>query len=97
MANITVNYQEIEGAAAQLGAGKEEITLQLQRLQQQIQQLVSGGFVTDHASARFAESYRTFTASAQTAIGQLAEIQSFLTGTSNAIRDLDTRIAAQIR
>lgn len=97
MANMTVSYQEMDVAAAKLRAGKEEISVLLQNLQQHIQQLVSSGFVTDQASQKFSESYRSFTSAAQTVVGQLTEIQSFLTGAATAIRDLDAQIAAQIR
>ena len=50
MANIRVSFGEIETAAAQLGQGREEIVARLQSLQQQIQGLISSGFVTDQAS-----------------------------------------------
>ena len=53
MANINISYQEMEAAASQLGAGRDEITAKLQQLQRQIQGLVSSGFVTDNASKRF--------------------------------------------
>lgn len=96
MSNITVSYAEIESAAAQLGSGREEITTKLQSLQTQIQSLVSSGFVTDQASGRFNEAYSTYTASANTLIAQLDEIQQFLIGTANAMRDLDTQIASRI-
>jgi WXG100 family type VII secretion target len=96
MSNISVSYGEIENAATQLAAGREEITGKLQHLQAQIQSLVSSGFVTDQASGRFNDAFTKYTSSANSVIGQLDEIQRFLTGTANAMRELDAQIASRI-
>lgn len=96
MANITVSYAEIERAAARLGSGRDEITQLLQALQAQIAELVSTGFVTDQASGRFHTAYQEYTASANTVVAKLSEIQAFLTQTASAIRDMDAQIAAKI-
>ncbi|WP_348790019.1 WXG100 family type VII secretion target [Leifsonia sp. NPDC080035] len=96
MSNIKVSYAEIETAASQLGAGREEITTKLQSMQAQIGNLVTSGFVTDQASGKFNEAYSRYTTSANTLIAQLNDIQQFLTGTANAMRDLDAQIAARI-
>ena len=53
MSNITVSYSEIETAATQLGAGREEIIpTKLQGMQTQIQSLLFSGFVTEQASRK---------------------------------------------
>lgn len=96
MSNIKVSYSEIEQSATQLGTGRDEITQKLQAMQRQIDGLVSSGFVTDQASVRFNDSYQQYTASANTVIEKLTEIQSFLTQTSSAMRDMDAQIAARI-
>ncbi len=96
MSNIKVSYTEIEQSAAHLGQGREEITSKLQSMQQQIQNLVSSGFVTDHASVRFNESYSAYTASANTVVAKLTEIQNFLKQTANVMRDMDAQIASRI-
>lgn len=96
MSNIKVSYAEIEQSAAQLGQGREEITAKLQSLQQQIQNLVSSGFVTDQASVKFNAAYNDYTTSANTVVAKLNEIQSFLTQTANAMRDMDAQIASRI-
>ncbi|RKQ89717.1 WXG100 family type VII secretion target [Mycolicibacterium mucogenicum 261Sha1.1M5] len=97
MANISISYQEMEGAAAQLGAGRDEITAKLQQLQGQIQGLVGSGFVTDTASKRFEASYTEYTASANRVIEKLTEIQQFITHAAAAHRAMDDEIAARIR
>lgn len=96
MSNIKVSYSEIETAASQLGSGREEITTKLQGMQTQIQNLVASGFVTDQASGKFNDAYMKYTTSANTLIAQLNEIQTFLTGTATAMRDLDSQIASKI-
>lgn len=96
MANITVSYAEIEQSATQLGAGRDEITQKLQALQTQIGNLVASGFVTDQASGKFNTAYTEYTTSANTVIAKLTEIQSFLTQTATAMREMDAQIAAKI-
>ena len=96
MANITFTYGEIESAATQLGAGRQEIVEKLQGMQRQIQSLVSSGFVTEHASDKFNTAYTQYTTNANQLIEQLNEIQQFLTGTANAMRELDSQIASKI-
>ncbi|NLB47554.1 MAG: WXG100 family type VII secretion target [Microbacteriaceae bacterium] len=96
MANIRVSFGEIETAAAQLGQGREEIVARLQSLQQQIQGLISSGFVTDQASVRFGAMYAEYTAGAHTVIERLSEIQTFLTTTAAAMREMDATLAARI-
>ncbi|WP_449283079.1 WXG100 family type VII secretion target [Leucobacter sp.] len=96
MANITVSYADIEQSAAHLGAGRDEITQKLQMLQTQIGNLVASGFVTDQASGKFNTAYAEYTTSANTVINKLTEIQSFLTQTAAAMREMDAQIAAKI-
>ena len=96
MANISISYSEMEESAARLGVGRDEITDQLSSLRSQIEALVSGGFVTDQASGRFSSAFLEYTASANTVIARLTEIQDFLLQTANAMRDMDAQIAARI-
>ncbi|MBK0420401.1 WXG100 family type VII secretion target [Leucobacter sp. CSA1] len=96
MANINVSYSEMEQAAAQLGAGRDEIGQKLQTMQNLITNLVSSGFVTDQASGKFNSAYAEYTASASTVVGKLSEIQNFLVQTAEALRDMDAQIAARI-
>lgn len=96
MANINVSYAEMEQAGTQLGSGREEISQKLQQMQQLISSLVSSGFVTDQASGKFNDAYADYTTGANTVIAKLSEIQSFLTQTAAAMRDMDAQIAARI-
>lgn len=96
MANINVSYAEMEQAAAQLGAGREEISQRLHSMQSQIGNLVASGFVTEQASKRFETAYFEYNSSASAIIGKLSEIQNFLTQAAMAIREMDSQIAARI-
>lgn len=96
MSNITVSYDEIAAAATRLGAGREEITEKLRQLQSQIAGLVSSGFVTEQASAKFDDAYASYTSHANETIAELSEIEQFLHGAMNAMRELDAQIAARI-
>lgn len=96
MANITISYADIESAATHLGAGRDEISQQLRSLQARIGSLVTSGFVTDQASGRFHDAYAEYTASANSVVAKLTEIQGFLSQTASAIREMDQQIAARI-
>lgn len=96
MANINVSYAEMEQAATQLATGRDEITEKLRMLQSQINNLVASGFVTDQASGKFNGAYNEYTAGANTVVAKLSEIQSFLTQTAQAMREMDAQIAAKI-
>ena len=96
MANITVSFAEMEQAATQLGAARDEITDRLHAMQSRIGELVSSGFVTERASVRFENAYEEFTSSATSVISSLSEMQSYLSGSADALRELDAQMAARI-
>lgn len=96
MANITLSYDEMELAAHQLGAARDEITEKLRTLQEQIQRLVTSGFVTDTASQRFEAQYIEYTASASATIERLSDLQLFLSQAAEAHREVDGEIAARL-
>jgi WXG100 family type VII secretion target len=95
MANVNVTFDEMETAAGQLKAGREEIVTKLNLLQTQIQNLVNSGFVTDQASGAFQATFDKFTYGAKTTIDSLDNLSQFLTGSAGAMRDLDSQIAAK--
>lgn len=94
--NIRVSYAELETAAAQLGAGRDEINSRLHQLQGQIQNLLSSGFVTSVASGKFAAAYEQYSANAKGVIEQLTQIQEFLRHTAQVMQETDAQIASRI-
>lgn len=87
MSHINVSYADIEQAAAQLGHGREEISERLQGLQALIQNLVSSGFVTEHASVKLDGAYSEYTASANNVVAKALRDSEFLA----AVCELDSR------
>ena len=96
MANMNVTYAEMTSRADQLTSGRDEINQTLQRLQSQINALVSQGFVTDRSSGAFAEAYNRFTSGATNTIGGLDDLSAFLRSTAQTLQDVDAQIASRI-
>ena len=96
MVNINLSYDEMDAAAAELGAGREEIVSRLSGLQQRIQGLVATGFVTDSASKRFEATYTEYTANARGIIENLTELEQFIQQAALAHREMDAALAARL-
>ena len=65
-------------------------------MRSRITELVSSGFVTDHASVRFDRVYGEYDEGARTVVLKLDEIEAFLTRSAAALRDTDAQLAARI-
>lgn len=96
MSNIRVSYAEMEAAGSRLSSAKEEIAAKLRAAEGEIADLVSSGFVTDQASPRFMAAFEEFLASATGVNERLGEMHLFLSHSAEAIRELDSQIAARI-
>lgn len=96
MANINVSYQELNGNADRLVAGRDEINSTLAKLQSQISALTAAGFTTDKSSGAFADAYTRFTSGAQNTIGGLNDLSQFLRTTAQTLQDVDAQLAARI-
>ena len=97
MANMNVTYEEMAAQANKLINAKNDIETQLGRLESEVQQLVSGGFVTDKASGQFGSSYEQFHKGATQCIGGLEGMSQFLTKAVSALQDVDTQLAAAMK
>lgn len=93
---MRVNYAELEAAAAQIGAARDDIQARLTQLEMQIQQLLSSGFVTAVASGKFATAYTNYSSSARNIVEQLLQIQGFLRSTAQTLQETDAHLAARI-
>mgnify|MGYP001095034019 CR=1 FL=1 len=96
MSNINVSFQELNGNADRLNAGREEISATLSRLQSQIAGLLSTGFTTDRSSGAFADAYARFTTGAQNAVGGLDDLAQFLRSTAHTLSEVDAQLAARL-
>ncbi len=93
MANVHVDYAQLQTSATQLRTGKEEMYSRLTQLQGQISQLVSSGFVTDRASGRFHESYSQWTNGAKQMLEGLTGMSAFLDTAIRSHQGLDDSLA----
>jgi WXG100 family type VII secretion target len=96
MANMNVTYGEMTDAANRLTAGKDDITAKLHELQNLVNNLVNGGFVTDSASGAFHTSYEQFTKGTTDAVNGLDGMSQFLTKAADALQNVDQQLAKGI-
>lgn len=96
MVNMHVSYADIQAEAGKLDAMKEQIQSDLTTAQTNIQNLTSGGFVTDQASAKFAQTYEQFTTGAKLTIDAMSDLATMLRQTAQALQDTDTQLASQM-
>lgn len=94
---LSVTYQDLEAAAQKLASGQQTIEGELQGLQNYINQLISGGFVTDSASVQFGQSYEEFNTGAKQVIEGLTSMGQYLTKAAQTFRDTDTQLASALK
>ena len=93
MANVHVDYQELQRSASQLKSGQQDVESQLARLKSMIDNLVSSGFVTDQASGKFQQSYDQWNSGAKNVIQGLQGMSSFLDKAVAQHQQLDTELS----
>ncbi|TQL59576.1 WXG100 family type VII secretion target [Oryzihumus leptocrescens] len=97
MANVNVTYQDMQDQATKLAAAKQDIENQLNHLKSQVDQLISGGFVTDSASGQFGSSYEEFNTGAKNCIEGLEGMSQYLTKAAQAFQDVDQQLASALK
>ena len=97
MANLNVTYEELTTQASNLKAGEEELMSTLNRLQGQVNQLMSVGFQTDKASGAFGTSYEQFTKGAKETISGLEGMASFLRKAQQSMSEMDSSLASSLQ
>ena len=97
MANLTVQYSEMQSAATQLTNGEHQISSDLDNLQKVISNLVNSGFVTDAASKAFDDSYTQFTTGAKQMMQGLDGMAQFLNKAVATMQETDNQLANAIR
>lgn len=93
MANVHVDYQQLQSSASQLQSGKQEIEAQLGRLKSMIDNLVSSGFVTDRASGKFQQSYEQWNSGAKNVMAGLEGMTGFLKNAISQHEQLDSQLS----
>lgn len=93
MANVHVDYQQLQSTASQLQNGQHEMEAQLGRLKSMIDSLVGSGFVTDIASGKFQQSYEQWNNGAKNVIGGLEGMNGFLKNAITQHQQLDQQLS----
>lgn len=93
MANVKVSYQQLNDQAVKLNNARQEIETQLAALKNQVQSLVSDGFVTDSSSVAFQQSYDEFTTGATKTINGLDGMANYLKTAAQTFQDVDQQLA----
>lgn len=93
MANVHVDYQQVQASASQLQSGQQEIEAQLGRLKSAIDNLIGSGFVTDQASGKFGQSYEQWNNGAKNVIGGLNGMTGFLKNAIAQHQQLDQQLS----
>jgi len=95
--NISLTYDQISQISRSLDQGRQNIDDQLTTMKQQVDELISSGFVTDQASGAFGQSYQEFTTGSTQTIDGMQKMTSFLDNAVSSMQDLDSQLAAGIR
>lgn len=97
MANLTVTYEELRGAADQLASGRADIDDRLGTLTSTIDTLVSGGYNTSASSGAFHDTYAAFTLAARQTVATLDTLATYLRTAANSLQETDEALASQVR
>ncbi|WP_201931758.1 WXG100 family type VII secretion target [Nocardioides donggukensis] len=92
-----MTYEEMKSQATKLAAGRQEIESKLNELKGQVDSLVSGGFVTDSASAAFQSSYDEFSKGASQTIEGLDGMGNYLNKAAEAFQSVDSELASALK
>jgi WXG100 family type VII secretion target len=95
--NVNVTYADMQSAATRLNAGEHQINGDLTNLQNMINQLVQGGYVTDTSSKQFEQSYTEFTQGARKMMDGLNGMAQYLNAAAKAFHETDTQLAAALK
>ena len=93
MANVHVDYAQLESSATQLTNGKNEIETQLGKLKTMIDNLVTSGFRTDLASGKFQQSYEQWNSGAKNVMQGLEGMTGFLKNAISQHQQLDSQLS----
>jgi len=97
MGDLAVTYADMDGAAKQLLSGHSDITAKLSQLKALIDNLVTGGYVTDSSSKVFEQSYTEFNTGVSQTLQGLEGMSSYLTAAAKAFSDTDTQLAKALK
>src|SRR5260370_24414671 len=94
MADVHVDYAQVQGVVSRLKTGRQEIDSQLKGLKAAVDQLVTDGFRTDVASPKFQESYQRWHSGASNAMAGLEGMAQFLGAVVDQHQHLDSQLSS---
>jgi WXG100 family type VII secretion target len=93
MANVQVNYEQLQQSANRLRAAQQDIETRLAQLRAMIDGLVQSDFKTDLASGKFQQSYAQWTTGAKQVIAGLDGMTTFLNTVVKQHQSLDSQLS----
>lgn len=97
MANVSIDYAEIETVAKQLQNGVTQVNPQLQALKSSVDGLLGSGLVLTQTSPAMQVAYEKFTASLTAAVENINSFAQQFTNISNQLQTMDTQMAQSIK
>lgn len=95
MGQVHVEHEAMAAQATALQNARADLDAMLTTIQAQIQDLVSGGFVTESASGSFEAAHERWNTAAMTCVAELETMGSYLARASEAFSDVDTQFTVR--
>ena len=93
---VHVEHAAMAAQAQRLASTRAELDSTLASIQSQIQELVSGGFVTESASTSFASAQDRWNTAARNCVQELELMAQYLTKTSDAFAEVDSQYTVKL-
>jgi len=93
---VHVDHEALAAQAKRLATAKNELEAKLAEIQGQIQELISGGFNTESASASFGEAAERWNVAAKNTIAELETMGIYLNKTSGAFAEVDAQYTVKL-
>jgi WXG100 family type VII secretion target len=96
MDGVHVEHSALHAQAQRLNQARTDLEAQLQQIQGQIHELVANGFVTQSASASFAEVHDRWNTAARNVINELDVMGQYLGRASAAFKEVDQQFTVKL-
>jgi WXG100 family type VII secretion target len=93
---VHVQHDALATQAQRLAQDKNELEAKLTQIKSQIQELISGGFVTESASKSFGEAQERWDTAARACVGELEVMAQYLGKASAAFKDVDQAFTVKL-
>lgn len=93
---VQVDHDAMATQAQRLAQAKNDLEAKLTEIKGQIQELISGGFVTQSASDSFGQAFERWETAARSTVGELEIMGQYLGKASAAFKDVDTQFTVKL-